>query len=61
MTDETDLLWGLKEIARYLNKTPRQAQHMHEKKLIPTFKMGAVVCATKSALAERFAEAARNG
>lgn len=56
MTDGTDLLWGLKEIARHLRKTPRQVQHMHDKRLLPTFKMGSVVCATKSGIAAHFAK-----
>lgn len=50
-----DLLYGVKSIAQHLEMTPRQAQHLVDKRLIPFFKMGAVVCATKSGLAEHFA------
>ena len=58
MTDPTgsDVLFGLKSIAKHLKLTPRQAQCLHQKGHIPTFKLGAIVCASKAGLAEHFAE-----
>lgn len=50
-----DLLYGLKSIALHLELTERQAEHLIGKALVPTFKLGTVVCATKSGLARHFA------
>jgi hypothetical protein len=56
---EADLLYGIKEIAAHLNKTPKQVTHWIAKGLIPVFRMGGVVCSTKSGLAEYFSEQMR--
>jgi hypothetical protein len=53
MTD-ADLLCGVKEIAKHLGRTPKQAEHLIKKKLIPTFKLGGSVCSTRSSLSEHF-------
>jgi hypothetical protein len=51
---EADLLWGVKAIAIYLDRTPRQVTHLIHKGELPTFKLGGTVCSTKSGLAEHF-------
>ena len=64
MTDNTaDLLTGVQAIALHLNMSRRQVYHLHENGELPTFKLGAKVCARRSTLAKHFAaqEAARNG
>jgi hypothetical protein len=50
-----DLLWGVKAIAIYLDRTPRQVTHLIQKGELPTFKLGGTVCSTKSGLANHFA------
>ncbi|OBX20621.1 hypothetical protein A9995_02670 [Erythrobacter sp. QSSC1-22B] len=50
-----DLLYGLKRVAKFLEITPRQAQHLHDTDQIPTFKLGKIVCARKTGLNEHFA------
>ncbi|ASY69738.1 hypothetical protein SF83666_c23220 [Sinorhizobium fredii CCBAU 83666] len=45
-----DILTGAKEIARFLNLTPRQVSWHHEQGNLPTFLMGRTVCARKSTL-----------
>ena len=64
--DETmsDLLSGVEAIANHLNMTRRQIYHLHETGELPTFKLGAKVCARRSTLAKHFAAqeaAARHG
>lgn len=49
-----DLLYGVTAIADHLGLTNRQVYHQREQGLLPTFKMGRVVCASKSYLAEHF-------
>lgn len=49
-----DLLCGVKAIADHLGMTERQVKHQATTRGIPTFKMGAFVCASKSYLAEHF-------
>lgn len=53
---EADLLTGIADIAEHLSWPERRVLHMHEKGLIPTFKLGRAVCARRSALARHFAD-----
>lgn len=62
-----DLLYGLAAIGEAVGLTARQVEHLIAKGELPTFKLGATVCARRSALAKHFAqleaaaaEAARN-
>ena len=57
MTDaiQTDLLTGVEAIAAHLGMTRRQVYHLHETGELPTFKLGAKVCARRSTLAKHFA------
>ena len=55
MTETNDLLHGIKRIAAFLEIGPRQAQYLHDKGEIPTFKIGKIVCARKSGLNAHFA------
>lgn len=50
------ILYGIGRIADWLGLTRRQAAYMIEQGRIPTFKMGAIVCATPTAIEARFAE-----
>lgn len=45
MTDDRDLLYGVKAIAAHLGITERQAYHLIEIGELPTFKLGGKVCA----------------
>ena len=56
-----DLLHGVGAIADHLSMTRKQVYHMHDRKQLPTFRIGRTVCATRSGLAAHFAaqEAAR--
>jgi hypothetical protein len=54
-SDETDLLYGVAQIADYLKMTTRQVYHLHDKASLPTFKLGGKVCARRSSLAKHFA------
>ncbi|WOS62163.1 hypothetical protein [Sinorhizobium fredii] len=47
---ETDILSGIKNIARFLGLKPRQVSWHHERGNIPTFLLGHTVCARKSKL-----------
>jgi hypothetical protein len=52
-----DLLCGTKAIAAYLLGDPgksRVAQHLHETRQIPTFKLAGKICARRSTLIEHF-------
>lgn len=51
---EDDLLYGVKEIARHIGRTPKQTGHLVAKRLIPTFRLGGTVCATRSGINEYF-------
>jgi hypothetical protein len=51
---DADLLYGMKRIARYLGLTNRQVEHMISKCEIPTFKLGVIVCTTRSGLDQHF-------
>ena len=53
-TDQGDLLYGIKSIAQHLRLTPRQVGHLIENGSIPTFKLGFIVCATRSGLRSYF-------
>jgi hypothetical protein len=61
MTTRPDdgLLYGCKAIAAHLKLTPRQAAHLIDKGFLPTFRLGTIICSTKSALAEHFSEQIR--
>jgi hypothetical protein len=50
----TDLLYGVKEIARHVGKSPKTIEHWISRGLIPTFRIGTVVCSTRSGLAAFF-------
>ncbi len=54
------LLYGVKDIAAHLRLTPRQAAHLIDKGHLPTFRLGAVICSTKSGLAEHFSQLIRS-
>lgn len=54
-TDVSDLLYGVKAIAAHLQMTHKQVYHLHDKGDLPTFKVGATVCARRSTLAKHFA------
>lgn len=51
-----DLLIGAKAIGQALGITRRQVFHLQEKKLIPTFRLGASVAARRSTLMRWLAE-----
>jgi hypothetical protein len=53
--DTSDLLYGVKAIAAHLRMTDKQVYHLHDKGDLPTFKIGATVCARRSTLAKHFA------
>lgn len=61
MTDDTELLVGHKAIARFLNVTPRFVSWHDEKGELPTFMVGARVCATKAAIRQWLADKQREG
>lgn len=52
--DDDALLYGVKDIAAHLKLTPRQAAHLIDKGHLPTFRLGTVICSTKSGLADYF-------
>ena len=52
---DVDLLTGLDAIGRAIGMGARQVQYLHEKGELPTFKLGAKVCARRSTLAQHFA------
>lgn len=52
---ETDLLYGVEQIAGHLKMTRRQVYHLHDQSHLPTFKIGGKVCARRSTLAKHFA------
>lgn len=58
-----DLIYTVAEIARFLGIRDRQARHLIDTAVIPTFKLGSIICARRSVieamLAEQEAEAAR--
>lgn len=46
----TDMLWGVKEIARFLGCSAKAVSNMHLRKQLPTFRHGGRVCARRSTL-----------
>lgn len=63
-TDESDLLYGVDQIAEHLKMKRRQVYHLHDQGNLPTFKIGGKVCARRSTLAKHFEaqeRAAREG
>jgi excisionase family DNA binding protein len=48
--DALDLLYGVPKIAAYLGLTKRATYHLVETRRIPTFKIGATVCARRASL-----------
>lgn len=56
MTDDNpDLMTGIAAIAAHLGWTERQVKHQASTGELPTFKVGAFVCARRSTLAKHFA------
>jgi hypothetical protein len=45
-----DMLWGVKQIARFLGCTEKAISNMHLRGKLPTFKHGGRVCARRSTL-----------
>ena len=45
-----DLLYGVAAIAAHLGLTDRQTRHNIDEGRLPTFRMGAIICARKSSL-----------
>jgi hypothetical protein len=63
MTADTkglDVLWGAKEIGRYIGKSPRAAVHLLEKGWLPARKVGKAWTATKKELEATFASTRDN-
>jgi hypothetical protein len=54
MSDVSDVLWSVAEIARYLNQTEAAARWQIEKKRYPIKKIGKVITAKKSELDKLF-------
>jgi hypothetical protein len=50
----SDVLHGVREIAKFLNVTDRVAQHWIDKKLIPVSRKGRSIVARRSRLLEAF-------
>jgi len=53
---DADLLHGAAAIAEHLSLSRARVYHLHASKALPTFQMGAIVCARRSTLAKHFAE-----
>jgi hypothetical protein len=49
-----DLLWGVSDISKAINRTPRQTFHLLETRALPALKVGRRWCATRSGLARFF-------
>jgi hypothetical protein len=49
------LLWGVAEIAKEIDRTPRQAGHLLECGFIPAKKVGRHWCSSRAALRKHFA------
>lgn len=50
MTDTDDLCWGMREIAKAIRQTERQAEHLHTLGVLPIRKVGGRLVASKRAL-----------
>jgi hypothetical protein len=48
--DVLDLLYGVPKIAAFLGLTKRATYHLVETRRIPTFKIGATICARRATL-----------
>lgn len=51
-----DLLYGVPAIAGHLNVRPRQAHHQIEKGGLPIFRIGGVICARRTTIANWIAD-----
>lgn len=51
-----DVLYGMPAVAEAFGWRTRQAEHLKEKHGLPTFKIGRIVCARRSAVAAWLAE-----
>ncbi len=58
---QVDLLYGVPAISEYLGLTEHQARHNIDKGRIPTFRMGAIICARKSSLVSWLEDQERGG
>ena len=47
---ETDLLYGVAQIACYLGLAEGRARYLCESGSVPTFKMGRIICSRKTAI-----------
>ncbi len=54
-----DLLYGAPAIAAHLGLRVRQARHQIDEGRIPTFRIGAIICARKSSLLRWFEDQER--
>jgi hypothetical protein len=54
--DSPDLIYGVKAIAEVLGLREKQAQGLVDRNMIPTFRIGARVCARRSTLTAWIAE-----
>ena len=54
-----DLLIGAVNIAKFTGHNARQIYHLHETASIPSFKIGAAICARKSELLDAFTARSR--
>jgi hypothetical protein len=52
----SDLIWEIKGIAKEIGVTERQAYHLVHTKKLPTIKVGAKFCASRSGLRRFFAD-----
>ncbi|WP_454917297.1 helix-turn-helix transcriptional regulator [Xanthobacter sediminis] len=63
--ENQDLLYGVPAIAEFLNLKPAAVYHLAAKGTLPTFKIGAKVCARRSTLtawlADQEAASAKGG
>ena len=55
----SDMLWGAKEIARFIGCTEKVIWNMHHRRELPTFSQGRRVCARRSTLRSFFEERER--
>lgn len=51
-----EVLYGMPAVAEAFGWRTRQAEHLKEKHGLPTFKIGRVVCARRSAIAQWLAQ-----
>ena len=54
----SDLLEGISKISAFVGMTPRRANYLAEKGLLPVFKNGAIWTGLKSVLRQHFADRA---